>query len=177
MKRPTFSTEHRSSRYFTLYYTLRESLTGGGGVHGVRDLALIDHYFDALERAFCFLMERPLSFETLNKKVPVYVFEIRAQFPDDGSPHTFQDQDGNPYIALPSRTDAPTRDEEYRHAIAAACHEAFHAVVWHLYSRRKLENRAWIWFDEGCAVWAETQVRPDILDYLRFGMNWCDIPE
>ena len=173
-----FLKESRSSEHFDLHYGFRDAVSArAAGIHGIREEELARRCFEAIERAFGFLLGHPLSLPAPRQKVPVYIFDVGAIFPYGGSPFTFQDKHGDPFIGIPSRNDAPTRDEEYRHAAAAACHEAFHAAVWKLRPLRDLMSRPWRWFHEGCAVWTEMHVLPDNPEYLRFAMNWCDRPD
>jgi hypothetical protein len=174
MIRPEFLPEVRSGVDFDLLYSLRDG--SARSIHGVRDLRLIDCYEDAVRRTLAFLTADPLNLPAPSPRIPIYCFEIQEVFPEGGSPFTDSDQSRNPYIALPSRSDAPTPEEEYRHAAAAACHETFHAVVWKRKSLRDLASFTWRWFHEGCAVWTEMQVLPENVAYLSYALNWCDRP-
>ena len=164
----------RTGNSFDLFYSLRDA--SGDNIHAVRDERLVDQYEEAVKDTLVFLTAQPLSLPTPSPKVRIYCFEIQEVFPEGGSPFTDADQDRNPYIALPSRSEAPTIEEELRHAAAAACHETFHAVVWRCKPLRSLVSLPWRWFHEGCAVWTEMRVLPNNLSYLSYALNWCDRP-
>lgn len=178
MSQLDFLKERRPSPHFELLFGWRDAEAPNCvGIHGVRDEGFVESCYGALARAFDYLAAAPLELPVPPVKVPVYIFEIGSVFPYGGSPFTYENLRGEPYIAIPCRIAAPTRAEEYRHTMAAAVHEAFHAMAWRLHSARDVNFTHWRWFHEGCAVWTEMQVMPDVVDYLQFGMNWCDHPD
>jgi len=174
-----FLREERVSEHFVLRYGLRDPAdpSQSAGLHGIRRDSSASVAFEALDMAFGFLLSPPVSLPHPTSKIPIHILDIGSIFFTEDAPFTSEDEVGNPYIILPSRSDAPVNSEEDRHLAAAACHEAFHAVVWKGHPLRSVASKLWRWFHEGCAVWTERQVLPDNPDYLRFAMNWCDRPD
>lgn len=172
------------STHFILRFGLRNPPIGKGlGRGGVRDLALVQEYGEALERLYSTMTTPPLSRKPPcvgpAGKTAVYVFDIAELFLD-GSPFPFTDVDLQdiPYIGLPCRSDEPTTPAELQRAAAAAVHEATHVFN---FRERPLRDRliyeVWSWFDEATCVFMETLVLPNNPDSLRFAMDWADHPE
>jgi hypothetical protein len=95
-----------------------------------------------------------------------------------------------PVLALPSRYSEPMAEAEEERAQASAVHELSHAFNSKYLSYRRLGPnglesvpglytwaRSWLWLDEGMAVAAESEVLPEISDWLRFTLEWVDRPE
>ena len=165
---------------FVIHYGLRNPAQGRGfGPMGVRWEWLVPSYLDALERAHrCMSIdfERSKPRTGTNGKTLVYVSEL-SEF-TGGSPFTFDDPSRGPIIALPSRTEEPTRDGFVQRAISEAVHETAH--VFNFTSRPSLvrfDPDPWTWFDEATAVTLERMVLPWNADSLRYGMHWTDAPE
>jgi hypothetical protein len=172
------------SEHFIVRYTLRNPIVGpGAGAWGVRDPALVPLILGSLERLYATMTglphhRKPPIVPPQTGKTPVYVFELTALGPGFGSPFTFADTSGIPFICLPARSFEAAMHFAHQRAAVEAVHEATH--VFNAVERPFLDgtiSQPWRWLNEGMAVCMETVVLPGCSDCLRYWLDWLDIPQ
>lgn len=169
---------------FRVYYALRNPRQGRGfGLDGVEDLALIERYVQALERARQLFHDEwnwPCPRPGSDGRVPVYVMRTakigEGDFPltltGEVQPGVFESK-----LLLRSSFDEPrpaVRDELAR---VEAAHEASHAFTHQFVPRAGYIGDIWAWFDEATAVFVEGACFPEIPESRRFGAYWSRCPE
>ncbi|MBI1766717.1 MAG: hypothetical protein HYR56_35370 [Acidobacteria bacterium] len=143
----------------------------------MRDEQLLLTYQQGLERLYQIMTAPPLARPGLQWKTQVQIFDLAAYLRSDARAFTAEDQQGVPYIALPSRTKEPTQEAEQRWALATAVHEATHVFNCRERPLSSLYAGRWAWFDEALAVFMEMQVLGDVGDHFRVLGDWIENPE
>ncbi len=168
--------------HFRLHYGLRNPPCGRGlGLAGVDSESLVEAYAAALERAYSEFAGRGWTEprrDSATGRIPVYVFYtpeyINADFPFTHVNRGFS------FIGLRSENGEPTRERMIALAQIEAAHEVLH-VFTHVHRPLRgpasEHSRAWAWFDEATAVYAERLIFPDNPEQLRFSRYWVCQPE
>ncbi|HMG73132.1 MAG TPA: DUF6055 domain-containing protein [Pyrinomonadaceae bacterium] len=172
------------SDHFIIHYGMRNPYGGKGrGCEGVRDNTLVLTYLEALERLYDIMTEEPWSrpppIVDVGKRTHVFAHDSGAYTADDPFADTSPEWLGRsvPFIVLPCRSDETTTQAELQRAAAEAVHEGTHVFNYTNRPYDSLTSRNWEWFDEAFAVFMETMVVAGNPDYIRFLMNWVDMPE
>jgi hypothetical protein len=174
---------HMESEHFVIHYGQRNPRKGRGrGSEGVRDRILILTYVEALGNLYNIMKAepwgRPPPVVDLGGKTHVFVFDTYPFMDIDSFSQTAPGSSAQsvPYIVLPCRNDETSTQAELQRAAAEAVHEATH--VFNFTERPDdLLTPAWVWYDEGFAVFMETLAVAGNPDYVRFLKNWIDRPE
>jgi hypothetical protein len=171
------------SEHFVIHYGLRNPNEGKGrSCDGVRDHTLILTYLESLERLYELMTShpwsRPAPIVDVGGRTHVFAFNHPAITADD--PFAVQPsakQGSVPFIVLPCRSHETTTQAELQRAAAEAVHEATHVFNYTERPYDDFNSQNWEWFDEAFAVFMETKVLAGNPDYVRFLMNWIDMPE
>jgi len=179
----SFPLEMRSD-HFVIHYGLRNPVNGKGrGGDGVRDHILILTYLEALERLYDIMINppwsRPHPVVDVDNRTHVFVLNEEAQTAEDSFANLAPNSatQNVPFIVLPCRSAETTTQAELQRATAEAVHEATHVFN---YTERRYDSimaEHWRWFDEGFAIFMETLVVSGNPDYIRYLLNWIDLPE
>jgi hypothetical protein len=150
-------------------------------------MGLLDAYEDVLERAYIGLLSAPhhrSKPRTLpDGKTPVYVFDVDRWWPHYGPFMTEEDVLTSgifvPILALPNRSTEPLRTAERRRVLASAVHELTHVFnaterPLRLATGSNSQALPWLWYNEGLAIFMESQILPWNCDGLRYALNWVD---
>ena len=171
--------EVSESRSFKVCWTRRNPNAGRGmGPAGVRDDLIVQWYLEGLEASYRALTQMGWTQPRVGSggKTLVFVSELSELFGVD-SPFTSSDMMGVPFIGLASRTNEPTLAAAQWRAVADAAHEATHVLNASYRPFLDVYSVPWIWFNEGTAVFMESQTSAGNPDSLRFAMDWSDCPE
>jgi hypothetical protein len=172
------------SEHFVIHYGVRNPSDGKGrSCEGVRDYTLILTYLEALERLYDTMTGPPWSRSApvvdAGGRTHVFALNHSAITADDPflEPHPKWTGRSVPFIVLPCRSDETTTQAELQRASAEAVHEATHVFNYTERPYDSFTSQDWEWFDEAFAVFMETRVLAGNPDYVRFLMNWIDMPE
>jgi hypothetical protein len=172
------------SEHFVIHYGLRNPNEGKGrSCDGVRDHTLILTYLESLERLYDIMTSppwsRPAPIVDVDGRTHVFAFNHPAITADDPFADSAPRWAGRsvPFIVLPCRSHETTTQAELQRASAEAVHEATHVFNYTQRPYDDFSSQDWEWFDEAFAVFMETRVLAGNPDYVRFLMNWIDMPE
>ncbi len=178
--------------HYVIHFEWRDSLEGPGvGIRGVRSLGLLQAFAEGLERLHAHVS--CCGGAHASHKTHVYIYHL---FDDPhtemrvGEPFTHEDRSGIPYVGLPSRSHEPGIQDALKRARSEAVHEATHVFIRQQKLARTNLNKmltmyrnqfrdwhtSWKWLDEATATYMEQVCYPGNDDYLRYCMNWIDMP-